>query len=215
MFIVRRIDLIAVLVGAAATLVCAQATQSRQPAPATERAPWPEFVATLAETLVDPAGTDESVARVIYDDVPIRRFDRSEPDDRLTLRDATLGFAVIGTHGYVGVPNTIATDLAMDFRNAVDIPEDVRTQMVPTDEQVKRANITAAQWVNNALQPTAGQPVGLIVLLGPEPETLSDFPAQLSDPRPIIFVLVKAEPGDSRSFRITHIVYGDTSRIVR
>jgi hypothetical protein len=214
-----RIVLAALISAALAALApltrsAAQTTQPALLAPivSTARQPWPDVVSSLADALVEPGG-EQAVSRLLPDDVLVRRFDHADYDDRLALRDALAGLTVVATHGYLGVPNSIASDLAVDFRNSTNVPDEVKAPMLPEDDTAaKRANVTAAQWFTNTLAPATAQPIGLIVLLKRED---ADGAVRTSETYSLVFVLLKADPTPTGQFRITHVVYGDTRNIVR
>jgi hypothetical protein len=191
-----------------ALLVCVSQGQTTQPV----RLAWPDVVTSIADAVVDERG-EENLAHLLPGDVLVRRFDRADCDDLPTLHTALQGTLVVATHGYLGVPNSLASDLAVDFRNSPIVPEEIRSELIPEDEaQAKRANITAAQWVHNTIQPASMQPIGVIALLRRDPID----PANSSlDSYTLKFILLKAEPMPGGQFRITHVVYGDTRHIIR
>lgn len=191
----------------ALVLTCASIAQTTRPA----RSSWPDVVAALADALVDESG--EATVSSLLGGAEIRRFDRADADDSAALRTALNGTLVVAAHGYLGVPNTLASDLAVDFQNSPVVPEEIRAELVPQDDaHAKRANITAAQWVHNSLQPATVQPVGVIALLRREPV---DSANSSLDAYTLKFVLLKAEYLSGGQLRITHVVYGDTRHIIR
>jgi len=175
------------------------------------RVPWPELVARLADALVEER--DEASVSNLLSGAGIRRFDRAESEDVSAFRSALQGTLVVAAHGYLGVPNSLASDLAVDFQNSPVVPEEIRSELVPQDDaHAKRANITAAQWVHNSIQPATVQPVGVIALLRREPV---DSANSSLDAYTLKFVLLKAEYHSGGQLRITHVVYGDTRHIIR
>jgi hypothetical protein len=200
----------------------AQTSQPASPAPtpvaptAVVKQSWPDFVSALADAMVEPAKGEDTLSRLLPDDVLIRRFDRSDYDQRAAIREAVVGMTVVATHGYLGVPNCVATDLANDFRDSTRVSDELKNQLIPADETLeKRANITAGQWLTGTLEPQTAQPIGLIVLLPAEEDAAATVPDGSTARPGLLFVLLKAHPLSSGQFRVTHIVFGDMSQIGR
>jgi hypothetical protein len=113
--------------------------------------------------------------------------------------------SALGVHAYTKTPATLATDLAADFRDNESVSQSVRRQMVPPDDAAtKRADVTAAQWLRQILQPEKEQPIGVIVLW---PDVRKNGGSSSATPWPT-FVLVKGE-ATGEGFRITRLIYGD------
>jgi hypothetical protein len=194
--------------------------QTSQPAAAGTASPddaarspmsWSQTVHALANALVN-SGEGESLRAVLPAGTAIRRFDRLDPEDRLSLRESTVGGAVIMAIGYASRPDTIASDFSNAVQAAPFLPELIREQFAlgggPDD--AKRANDIAAEWVYSTLQPGVEQPIGLIALWQERaPSTPGATPTSQ-----IFFVLLKGELRGEQ-YHVTHVIYGDTTHILR
>jgi len=182
-----------------ASSLCAQTTQPSSPLA------WPAVVCSAAEALVaDDVATFRSL---MNEKASIRTFQK-DGDVDVTCK-AIQGARILGAHAYINPPLVMAADLAADFKNATDLPEEIRKRMLPVDDDdMKRANATAAQWVASALAAHPGEFVAVIVVWKDE----SVQPVSLTDQAPsqgaVQFVLLKGEeiaPGD---FRISLALMG-------
>lgn len=173
--------------------------------------PWPEQIHALAEALIDPS--DPAVlSRLLPAGTSVRRFDRTAPDDRLSLSQTTAGAVVLVALGYPNTPDTLASDLSDHLREAEFIPELIRNQfIIESSAHVRHANDTAAQWVRTALQPGVEQPIGLIALWQHQ---VSAVATDQPEGR-LIFILVKANRAPRHEHRIAQVIYGDTRQIIR
>jgi hypothetical protein len=179
--------------------------------PAAPPGTWEQTVASLAHCLVDPSDT-EALGTVLPAGTSIRRFDRLDAEDRLSLRDLTVGAVVVAALAYPQTPDTLAADLSEHLRAAEFVPLPIRNEfVVEGEEPSNKANETAAQWVATTLQPGVEQLVGVIVLWQQK------APQSTSDPGTgqLIFVIVKARETFPRQYRLGQVIYGDTSQIVR
>jgi hypothetical protein len=137
----------------------------------------------------------------------IRNFtsDSAQPAERLIA--ATMDARVLGVHAYLGVPSTVATDLATDVKEAGEaIPQQAMVAgLVPADEAAaRRANETAAAWVAQVLQPGPDDLVGVIVVW---PGKRSDLLSPSA--RHPIFVLVKGRANPDGGCTVQRIHFGD------
>lgn len=207
----------------AASLAAAQTSQpappeaAPAPAPASARPadPWARTVQSLADALVRADQRDAPLATALPAGTVIRRFDTEVPQDRLSLRAATAGAVVVSALSYTGPPDTVATDLARDVRQATVLPEDLRDEFaIEGEAAIKRANETAAQWVMSALQPGVQQPVALIALW-------QDRTGEASAASPpaargaMAFVLLKGRQLPAGDYAVSFVIFGDVSRIGR
>lgn len=191
----------------AATALVARAQTSQASASAATVAPvqvihpWTRAVRAFATALVNP--TDAvALTEALPPVAVVRRFDKDEAQDRLALHAAAAGAVVVSVLSYTDGPSTVATDLALDIREAEFLPESIRNQFsMEGDAAVRRANETAAQWVNGALQPGVQQPVALVALWHPSRGTMT-------------FVLLKGRETAAGEHRVTYVVYGDVGHIV-
>ena len=178
---------------------CAATADAQTTQPATT---WSAGVKHFSQVV---AGKDVKALSAVLSNGPVIRTFASEelqPPERML--GATTDSKIIGVHAYPRVPATLATDMAADFRDNTDIPENVRSNMLPTDEQAeKTANETAAQWVVQALKPAKDQPVAVILLW--RQDKTDTYTSKTSHP---IFILIKGQVTDDQcTFR--QIVYGD------
>ncbi len=172
--------------------------QTTRPAPAS----FAELIHRLGEGLVSGDSTPLSLA--MADDATIDAFgERQQSPDRLVA--ACNGATLISFRAYAQTPSCLASDLAEDFEKARDIPETVRREMIPDSETITRANVVAAQWVMQTLDPARKHVVGVIAICPPPEHT----PANVR-PTPVkpVFVLIKAEM-DAGKAKIRQIVFGN------
>ena len=189
-----------------ALALCARAAaQTTQASPSSS---WNDALNELADAV---RGKDLSALAAMLDRGPvIRSFasDAVQPPERLL--GAATGARLLGVHAYVKAPTTLATDLAADFQNAPNLPDEIRKRMTPADDAAaKRANETAGQWIAQVLQPAKEQPVGLIVLW--REERADTFGTPRTHP---IFLLVKAQLLDGQ-YVIRQVTFGDPLEAAR
>jgi hypothetical protein len=167
-------------------------------------ATWPEAAARLARALVGKDITE--VATLLSGAERLSRFGSDAFDTPDRVMGSTTGMIALGVHAYSTRPQTLASDLATDFRDNPNVPESVRRDMVPPDDEaLKRADVTAGEWIAHVLKLDKEQPVGVVVLW---PDLQRRGPdASSAAPRPT-FVVVKGEAMPD-GFRITNLVYGD------
>jgi hypothetical protein len=127
-----------------------------------------------------------------------------QPPERLLA--ATTRGKLLGVHAYLTTPDTLASDIATDFRVAADIvPEIIQREMVPLDEEAeKRANATASQWLVQVLQPEKDQPVGVIIVWPEAERRLNSDNSKLQP----IFVMLKGQL-ENGSYVIKQVSFGD------
>jgi hypothetical protein len=187
-------------------LAWAQSTQPADPALS-----WEQTVQMLADALVAPDEREE-LSLVLPAGTAIRRFDRMDPEDRLSLRSITAGSVLIGAFAYRSTPTTMASDLIGSLQDAEFIPDTVRDEFaVGGDKEIRQANETASIWVSTTLQPGVEQPVGVLVLWQVK---APQSPSEQAEGQ-LIFVLVKAHAEPTGRFRISQLMYGDTRHIIR
>jgi hypothetical protein len=173
--------------------------------------PWSQTVHELADAIVG-AGDNDALAGVLPAGVPIRRFDRSDREDRLSLRSITAGAAVVACLSYESAPTTVASDLSAHLAEAAFIPESIRLEFaVPAGAGGKRANDIASQWVMGTLQPGVQQPVAIIVLWRERPVGTSTQQPQGT----LVFILIKGREISPDDYRTSLLVYGTTAQVVR
>jgi hypothetical protein len=192
----------------------AGAHSSTQPARVLDA--WEQTLHTLAERLVTTSdGTAGALAESLPATVAVRRFDRMDAEDRLSLRQATSGAVVIAVGAYTSIPDTVAADLSQALADAEFVPEAIRAEfLVEGSHQTERANDTASQWVMSTLQPGVEQPVGVIVLWQEKAPESAEQQHRVGGGT-MIFVLVKGHEFARNEFRVSAVVYGDVSHIIR
>ena len=183
------------------SLVIAQATQ---PADKPDQLPtWQDVVGRLAGQL---AGQDLSALRASLGAASvIRCFNREGAATAERLLASTSQARLLGMHAYARVPVALASDLAEDFKAAGEVvPENVQKDMLPRDPAAeKRANDTAALWINAALQPKKDQPVAVMVFWPTDRRLPTD-----TSTRRAIFVLVKGQMIGG-TYVVQQITFGD------
>src|SRR5690349_3750694 len=109
--------------------------------------PWPSAVASFAKSLAggDLDATQGAIAQRSF----VRRFDGMGSEELWRLAERAVNATVIGQHAYVYPPQGMAVDLAADFKNtAANVPEKLKAKfIVEDDNEIKRANATAVQWI--------------------------------------------------------------------
>ncbi|HLL90861.1 MAG TPA: hypothetical protein VK324_16285, partial [Tepidisphaeraceae bacterium] len=124
-----------------------------------------------------------------------------------SLAARTTGAQVLGAHAYSFPPMVMAADVAADVKGAAGLSDAVRKSFVPADDdEMKRANATAVQWVAQALAPGKGTPVALIVLW--------DDAARDGTATPL-FVLVRGVEHPDGTYKINRVVYGHPERAIQ
>lgn len=190
--------------GIGITLLCflaaSAAAQSTRPANTT----WESTVEQFTRDILD--GQLVRVRADLDGRTVIRQFGAQETCDIVLLMDRIRQASLLGQHAYDGLPETLAGDIAADFRSGGNIPDDFRQYMSPQDEQqLSQANQIARQWVGDVLQAQPQDSIGVVACWQ---GGIRDAELGSTRPQPL-FVLVKgreAAPGD---WRITHIVFGN------
>lgn len=176
------------------------AAQTTRPANAT----WESAVEQFTRDILD--GELVRVRADLDGQTIIRQFGAPETCDAVLLMDRVRQASLLGQHAYDGPPATLASDIAADFRSAGNVPDDFRQYMNPQDtQQMQQANQIAGQWINDMLQATPQDPIGVVVCWQggtPDPELGATRPQPL-------FVLVKGRQVTPGDYRITQIVFGN------
>lgn len=185
------------------------AAQTTQPAPHA----WIQDVNRLAEAMVSDDGA-ASLETMVPDDALIRRFNSTEAETCRQLHQQTGGLIVVSARAYDWPAEGVAANLAADVRDCQRLPESIRRQFVPKDDNdAKRANATAQQWLAATLRPQPGQLVALVMLWEPQSLTaslLTGSPA--GEPKQPIFIMIKAHRTTEEEYHITQIAYGDVGQ---
>ncbi len=191
--------------------VCVTVSTAQSTRPVDSNEPWTQTVRALADSLVDSAEPD-AISAILPPATPVRRFDRVDPEDRLSLREMTAGATVVAALSYRSTPTTMASDLSDSLRNADFVPDAVRAEFLPsTEKELRHANDTATQWISTALQPGVEQPVGVIVLW----QYRASRDASEQPDGELVFVLIKAQEPTPGEFRMAQVIYGNTRQITR
>jgi hypothetical protein len=156
-------------------------------------AAWATVVEEFARALAK--GDLSVVDRLVAPKATVRRFDGAGNDEVWTVFERTMNATLVGEHGYVHPPRSMAGDLAVDFTKASGVPEAGKARFLIDDEgDLRRANATAVQWLETQIDAKNGMLVGAVVMWTPAGEP--------------VFVLVKGEEGAGGAVRIRTILYG-------
>lgn len=201
---------------AAVTATVISSTDSPAPTPATaadvraavaataaEQA-WPRTVEALARALTD--GDRAALESLLTARAKVRHFGTSTAEEPGKVAERLAKSILVGHHGYVHPPMVMAADVATDFKVATAVPDKAKVKFVIDDQdEIKRANATAVQWVVEQLAATPGTQVGIIVLWSARPGGAAG-----TDPvfEPV-FVLCRGEETGTGAYRLTNVVYGN------
>jgi hypothetical protein len=168
---------------------------------------WQATVAALAGALSDPAESG-SVQILVAPDAIIRGFSSPQRESLESLHTATSGMTLLAARGYPETPSSMAGDIAADIRDAA-IPDPVKRALTPSGEaEARRANVTAVRWISTTLNPSEGEPVGVIVFWGAEPGDATAGEEALAKRAPM-FLLVKGRALEQGGFIVRMICYGN------
>ncbi len=192
-------DLAVFLVALLSVVTSAAPAQTTRPAPSA----FSKTVEDVSEGLI--AGEVSALNNVLDENATFGGFD---PDARHTAEQlilATAGGAVVSQHAYGQLPANLASELATDFSKADHLPDSIRKEMMPDPANVVKANVTATQWIMQALEPSRKQLIGVIVVWPRERKATANLRPDLVRP---IFVLLKAEMAGEK-IHLKQIVFGD------
>ncbi|HEY7119488.1 MAG TPA: hypothetical protein VH475_23050 [Tepidisphaeraceae bacterium] len=169
---------------------------------------WTTAVERFATALV--GGDDHTIESMLTLRASVRRFDGTRNDETWRLFERVMNSTLVGQHAYLHPPLVMAADIAADFKNAPAVPAKARTRfVVDDDDEIKRANTTAVQWIEEQLKAAKGTPVGVIVLWTPRPTTPGSKPSApvVYDP---VFILLRGEApsGSSKQYKVSTVLYG-------
>jgi hypothetical protein len=214
--IIRMKCAIAILLLLGATGLSQEACgQTTQPAAVTTtKTPWSDVVEQFAATLSE-GEKPADLLKLLSDHPSVKVFGHGATDDPAKFARVAVGAKVIGAHAYPYLPATLAADIASDFTRASDIPDTIKSKMIPDDASIPRANATARQWLQGVLGAAAGtneangdEPIGVIVLwranVGSDrlPSIMKDSPGD------VLFVVLRGKES-SDATRIRQILHGD------
>lgn len=168
---------------------------------------WPRAVEALSRALVE--GNLGAVEGLLSARASCRRFDSVNPEDPARMVERLVKSTLVGQHAYLHPPLVMAADIAADFKNAAAVGDKAKARYIVDDEnEMKRANATAVQWVVEQLEAKAGTPVGVIILWTPRPAApgAPQGTAVVSEP---LFVLCRGEEVAAGEYRVNAIVFGN------
>lgn len=168
---------------------------------------WPRKVEALSRALVE--GNLGAVEGLLSARATCRRFDSVNPEDPARMVERLVKSTLIGQHAYLHPPLVMAADIAADFKNAAAVGDKAKARYIVDDEnEMKRANATAVQWVVEQLEAKSGTPVGVIILWTPRPAApgTPEGTAVISEP---LFVLCRGEEVAAGEYRVNAIVFGN------
>jgi hypothetical protein len=185
---------------------------------------WSRLVESFAKALAE--GDRPAVEGLMAAKSYIRRFEAGEFETSDEMLGRLARSTLVGQHAYFHPALVMAADVAADFKQATAVPDKVRISFLIDDQnEMKRANATAVQWLVEQLQTQQGAPVAVIVLWTPKPAAPAEAPeAADPDAKPAddkedskpappafepVFVILKGEETDPHRFRINYIVYGN------
>jgi len=171
---------------------------------------WRQVVSDVALTLSGelPQGRQSALAARVTNDTVIHRFNRLERDSAQQMCDQLAGLSAVYQRGYAGVPESMASDIAAAVHDG-SLPGAVKKQLIPDEAGLRRANVTAAAWLTQTLEPADGDLVGVIVFC---PEASAARSGDSSDAPTIQFVVFKGCP-TARGLVLTRMVYGDPLKL--
>ena len=171
--------------------------------------PWAATVERFAAATTQPDA--HAAAALASDAVTIRAFDSTRNEELARVLERVADAKLVGAYAASHEPTGMASNIAEGIRASSAIPEELKTYMVPPEDELPRANATAAKWLDTELELRDGDRVGVIVLWCPKPGSAGARQAQAADDREwqLTFILLKGEPGrGTGEHRITTIVYG-------
>ena len=146
---------------------------------------------------------------LLGEDVSIECLD-GHSADAVRLLARTRGATLIGGKAYFGPSGTLATDLAEQIKVA-EVSAAFKNWMVPRDPaQAKRANLTAARWLNETLGARSIDPVAVLVFVSDPASSESAGPREKS----ALFVLIRGACAGT-SPGVCRIAFGDARNLSR
>jgi hypothetical protein len=211
----RRVATCALLASTALSYAQTTATQPAQMGAGTLLSSSPTVTQPISEWSVTVerfanamSNNDATAARTeATESLPVMRGANNEASSFPALVERAAGGSVLASHAYFYPPLVMAADLAADFKTSTTVPDDVKTLMIPDDDDaMKRANATAAQWFAQNLGATKDTPVAVAVLLPP----VNDSAAKAPTP---VLVLMRGKQDASGKFKIDRVVFGTPLQI--
>lgn len=188
-----------ILIFIASLLLSANRTQAQT----TQPTAWRTNVESFAGAIL--AADAGQLRSMVADKYVLQDFRRSREGDWAVMLHTLAGAQLVGAHASLYPSLSVAAELAGDIKGAAQIPEHLRARYLPADEiDMKRANATAAQWIESSLEASQGDHVGVIALWIDR----TDAPAD-SVEQGLLFILIKGRQLADGEFRINRIVYGN------
>jgi hypothetical protein len=167
----------------------------------TPPAAWDATVDKLSRALA------ESDVATLVDALPervtIRAFDGTSGDGARLLARVSRGSLVFGKT-YKGIPDKLATAIADQVSNS-ETPEEARQSwLISGEEQAKRADTIASEWVEVTLEVKHDDLTAVLLFWRPRPPSPGEAPS--FEP---VFVLLKGREADGGAVEITCVAYGN------
>jgi len=193
----------------AACFLCAVVSDARGQTTKPAAANFSTLFQKIADGIV--AGDTSALGDALDEQGTLEGFEQDgrQHADRLAL--AGSGGTIVSVHAYAQTPTNLASDLANDFAKADYVSESVRKEMIPENDAVVRANVTASQWISQVLDPGRKQMVGVIVVW-PKPETRVINIRQT--PQRPVFVLIKGDI-EGGKVKLKQVVFGNPLESVK
>lgn len=201
------------LLPVAAIAVVAAVAAARQAAtqPTADAPPaWRHATADLA-IILSGHGTNTTLAALLNDETVIHRFNRMDHESPQQLCEQLSGLSVVYARGYGAVPPSLASDLAAAFKD-LQLPDAVKKQFLVDDNVLRHANEAAVQWLNQTLEPSPTDLVGVILLFNQSASTARPTDSAAA-PSAIQFVLFKGTTTANGGASITRVVFGDPVKL--
>ena len=199
----RGSALLVLFVALVSNLAAGQATQ-----PAQEEAETIDAWQRAVDEFTKLAFARDSRAGSSYltKNVKIESFNGTKLRGLVEVQYDLAGGKLVTARAYERLPQTLAADLASDIESSPAVPEEKKSQFIPSATlALERANATAAEWVRKSLALEDGDHLVAVVMVW-HPNGAGK---SRNSPGPL-FMLVRARPGQPHepAFQITHIVFG-------
>lgn len=156
---------------------------------------WAEAVERFTRSV--EAGDAAAVANTVADGASVTPFGAARTIAPSRLVEQVAGHVLLGFHAYHHPPVALAADVANDVSSAPIVPDELKRNLVPSDEtELARSNDIAAHWVNQTLSPERHQAVGVVVWW----DVVAAKPS---------FMLIKGEAVGAKQYNIVQVVFGN------
>lgn len=162
---------------------------------------WAMVVERLAVALATEESSEST--QFVVPGATIQTFYGGKGHDVFDVEELVRAGTLIGAHAYAGVPQSFASDLAADTRTSPAVPDELKDQFgFADDAAARKANRTAADWMDRVLAPEPNESVGAIVVWHPTS-------GGLGRPGPVFVLVVGEHDASGRAFRVTRVVFGN------